>query len=57
MDQLHMNEMKIDLRQVDGAWHVVLERSGERREMDGMTELIRYLQSLAATDRPPRGLR
>jgi hypothetical protein len=57
MDQLHVNEMKIDLRQADGAWHVVLERRGERREMDGISELIRYLQSLATMDRPPRGLR
>jgi hypothetical protein len=51
--------LKVDLREADGSWHVVVEREGLRREFEGLDELIRYLQGLAAAGRtrPERGLR
>ncbi len=52
------DELKLDLLRNDGSWRVVLERAGQRQELGGLDELIRYLQSLAADERrPPRGLR
>lgn len=51
-------DMRVDLHQADGAWHVVIERDGQRHELGGIDELIRYLEWLAAAkDRPVRGLR
>jgi hypothetical protein len=49
----------LELRVDRGAWSAVLARAEERVELGGLTELIRYLELLAAdTARPTvRGLR
>ncbi len=58
MNESNVTAMKVDLHQADGAWHIVIERDGQRQEMGGINELIRYLESLtAAKERPVRGLR
>lgn len=58
MNELHVKELKVDLQRTDGAWHVVIERDGQRHDVGGINELIRYLESLAAAnERPARGLR
>lgn len=53
------NALTVELLEVDGSWHVVLEREGARRELEGLDELIRYLSGLAAAGatKPARGLR
>jgi len=58
MNDAKPNEMKVAMHQADGAWRVVVERDGQRRELSGIGELICYLESLAvAGERPARGLR
>lgn len=58
MSEPRPTEMKVDLQRTDGDWHVVLEHDGQRRELGGIGELIRYLESLApGGQRPVRGLR
>jgi hypothetical protein len=49
----------LELRVDRGSWSAVLARAEERVELGGLTELIRYLELLAAeTARPAvRGLR
>lgn len=51
--------LKVELLVVNGSWQVVLERDGLRRELEGLDELIRYLEGLAAAGatKPARGLR
>lgn len=53
-----ISEMKVDLHQAGGRWRVVIERDGQRHELGGIEELIRYLEWLAAAkERTVRGLR
>jgi hypothetical protein len=50
--------MKVDLREVDGTWHAVVEREGQKHDVGGISELIRYLEALTPREvRTPRGLR
>lgn len=52
------SEMKVAMHQADGSWRVVIERDGQRRDLDGIEELIRILKALAAAkQQPARGLR
>jgi hypothetical protein len=59
METTSETALRVDLRETNGSWHVVVEREGSRRELEGLDELIRYLQGLAAGSekRPARGLR
>ena len=51
-------ELTLALSRAGADWRVVVERAGERRELGGLDELIRYLEELAGTRvRQPRGLR
>lgn len=51
-------EMKVDLRVIDGSWHAVVEREGQRHDVGGIGELIRYLEALTPREASaPRGLR
>jgi hypothetical protein len=58
MNESQPEKMNVAMHLADGAWQVVIERDGQRRELGGIGELIRLLESLAsAMDRPARGLR
>jgi len=52
------DDVRLALTRVGADWRVVLERRGQRSELGGLDELIRFLLDLAA-ERPPvqRGLR
>ncbi len=59
MEEERPETLKVDLCVSNGSWHVVVEQEGQRRELGGLGELIRYLQGLAAAGevKPARGLR
>ncbi|MCC6380038.1 MAG: hypothetical protein IT519_14580 [Burkholderiales bacterium] len=58
MDAAVEDDVRLALTRVGADWRVVLERRGQRSELGGLDELIRFLLDLAA-ERPPvqRGLR
>lgn len=59
MDEGRRETLRVDLCASNGSWHVVVEQEGQRRELGGLGELIRYLQGLAGTGEvnPVRGVR
>lgn len=58
MSESTPSEMKVAMHRADGDWRVVIERDGQRRDLGGIEELIRILETLAAAkQRPARGLR
>ncbi len=58
MERLQNAKLRVDLIVQNGVWRAVVEHDGRCREMEGLQELIRYLQGLGpAAERPPRGLR
>lgn len=58
MDATTDDDVKLALYRAGADWRVVLERRGEKKDLGGLDELIRYLQELAGNrGRAPRGLR
>ena len=58
MGKDNISAVKVDLQRAEHAWHVVIERDGQRREVGSIDELIRFLRDLAGLpERRRHGLR
>lgn len=58
MNEAQASTVRVDLQRAEHAWHVVIERDGQRREVGSIDELIRFLRDLAALpERRRHGLR